>query len=710
MIRILLRRLGLLLAGLLPLMLIGCQVGGSQAFIQGDTPAENNVTYTGAPVTGDWVVVNLLDEPENLNPFVSTSASATIINSYIYESFLTTERRPPWDDTPLLASELPEVSPDHLRYKWKLRPEARWHDGKPITMTDVVFSLKALMNPYVDDLPTKPYYAELDSLRMPDDYTLEMFCSKPYFLHQDFLGSFTVLPKHIFDTEGLMDDLTYFQVARGSYYGKFADALASDPKLSRDQLPSAVLLAGLEKSVGNITGNRVKWSDLVKSVPGWKEMAPSARISSVIESLGGSPDSAEVQRWISETGRTIAQALGATPFTGDISRSVAPGSFPHREEFAAWCRDAHTRIEKFGNQFNEHPQNRAPTVGSGPYIFDHWVTGQELVLRRNENYWRGPGCAWLDKIVWRVLTDQTASLVALKNGEIDFMENLQTIQYLTMTNRKKFLNQFVKSTFTVPSYGYLGWRQGCPLFRDKRVRTAMTHMVRRKDMAAKILFGFAEIVTGPFYRYGPDYDSTIVPLEYDPEKAMELLREAGWADTDNDGILEKDTLEFRFELLIPSGSPFADQLASILREDLYMIGVEMNIRRLEWSVFINNYIRNHTFDACYLGWVFGMKGDPKQVWHSESASGRGSNHVEFRNAECDSLIDAARLEFDQSKRVTMYHRFQRILHEEQPYTFLFSSMQKPSYSKRFKGVKWYPFRPGFQLDEWFVPQAEQRFK
>ncbi len=104
-----------------------------------------------------------------------------------------------------------------------------------------------------------------------------------------------------------------------------------------------------------------------------------------------------------------------------------------------------------------------------------------------------------------------------------------------------------------------------------------------------------------------------------------------------------------------------------------------------------------------------MKGDPKQVWHSESATGRGSNHVEFKNAEADSLIDAARVEFDQEKRVAMYRRFQQILHEEQPYTFMFSNMRKPAFDRRFKGVKWYPFRPGYQLDEWFVPSDEQKY-
>jgi peptide/nickel transport system substrate-binding protein len=216
-------------------------------------------------------------------------------------------------------------------------------------------------------------------------------------------------------------------------------------------------------------------------------------------------------------------------------------------------------------------------------------------------------------------------------------------------------------------------------------------------------------VESPFYRYGFDFDSTLKKFNFDPQEAERLLHLAGWIDSDNDGILEKDSLEFRFELLIPSGNPLGAQVASILREDLYMLGIEMNIRQLEWSVFINNYIRNHKFDACFLAWAMGLKQDPKQIWHSESAKGRGSNAIEFRNSEADSIIEAARVEFDPVKRRELYCRFQQILSDQQPYTFMFSTKFKPAYDRRFKGVKWYPFRPGYQLDEWFVPKAEQRY-
>lgn len=697
---------------LLPLLLLftGCQVGGSKAFVQGDTPADNNALYFGEPVTGDWIVLNLLDEPESLNPYTSTSASATeVYEGYIYESFLTTRRQPPWDEEPLLADTMPEISDDHLVYRWRLRHDIHFHDGHPLTMRDAVFSLKAIMNPYVDDLPTKPYYAELDSMDMIDDFNMVMYCSQPHFMHVGFLGGYSILPKHIFDPEGLMDSLSYFQVKNGSAFGRISDMLRENVDVSWNDLIPAAALTALEKSIENITHDKISWKQVVKAIPDYDRLSWSEQLEGFKRFLADNSDGSPAIRMIEEVSKSTGNMLNTLPVTHAINARAGVTDFPLRDSLQAVCSDIHDRIEQFGRRFNKHEQNRAPTVGSGPYQFENWDTGQEISLKRYNDYWRGEGHAYLDRLIWRVLTDVTASLVALKGGEIDFVTNLQIIQYLTMTNRESFLNKFIKETFLIPTYGYLGWRNSHPIFKDRKVRRAMTHMVRRVDLRDKLLFGFAEIVTGNFYRYGIDYDSSIVAFKYDPDEALRLLTEAGWADTDNDGILEKDTLEFRFEMLIPQGSTFAQNLTSILREDLYMIGIEMTIRQLEWSVFINNYIRNHNFDACYLGWVFGMKGDPKQVWHSESAKGRGSNHIDFKNAEADSLIDAARIEFDQEKRVAMYHRFQHILHEEQPYTFLFSSMRKPAYDRRFKGVRWYPFRPGYQFDEWFVPKDEQKF-
>ena len=132
----------------------------------------------------------------------------------------------------------------------------------------------------------------------------------------------------------------------------------------------------------------------------------------------------------------------------------------------------------------------------------------------------------------------------------------------------------------------------------------------------------------------------------------------------------------------------------------------MTIRRLEWAVFIQQ-IDDRQFDACTLGWSMGWESDPYQIWHSSQAK-KGSNFVGFVNKEADEIIEKARREFDPKKRNEMYHRFHRIIHEEQPYTFLFTMNALVAVDRRFQNVNVYPM--GLEPREWWVPLALQRYK
>ncbi|MFP5213100.1 MAG: peptide-binding protein, partial [Acidobacteriota bacterium] len=112
------------------------------------------------------------------------------------------------------------------------------------------------------------------------------------------------------------------------------------------------------------------------------------------------------------------------------------------------------------------------------------------------------------------------------------------------------------------------------------------------------------------------------------------------------------------------------------------------------------------FDACTMGWSLGWVSDPYQIWHSSQAE-KGSNYVGFKNAEADKLIEEGRQEFDDQKRIKLYHRFHEILHEEQPYTFLFSQEALVAVASRFEDVKVHPM--GLYPLEWWVPEAKQKY-
>ncbi|HDM79089.1 MAG TPA: peptide-binding protein [Deltaproteobacteria bacterium] len=357
----------------------------------------------------------------------------------------------------------------------------------------------------------------------------------------------------------------------------------------------------------------------------------------------------------------------------------------------------------FGNEdFNQHPFGRDP-IGTGPYKFVKWDTGKEIVLERNEKYWgKKPH---IDKIVYKIITDNTVAFQVLKQGGLDLM-SLRPIQWVKQTRSKRFKKHFRKLKYFLPSYNYIGWNMRRVYFKDKRVRRALTMLVDRQGILKDILYNLGVVVTGPFYINSPAYDKSIKPYPYDPQRAEKLLAEAGWIDHDGDGIRDKDGTKFSFEFLISAGSKFAEQLSTILKESLKRHGIHMTIRRLEWAVFIQQ-IDDRQFDACTLGWSMGWESDPYQIWHSSQAK-KGSNFVGFVNKEADEIIEKARREFDSKKRNEMYHRFHRIIHEEQPYTFLFTMNALVAVDKRFQNVNVYPM--GLEPREWWVPVALQRYK
>jgi len=353
--------------------------------------------------------------------------------------------------------------------------------------------------------------------------------------------------------------------------------------------------------------------------------------------------------------------------------------------------------------FNTHPNNRHP-IGTGPYIFEKWETGREIVLKRNPNYWKKKPN--IKKIIFKIITDDTVALQLLKREDLD-LTGLRPIQFVRQTESKKFKKRFKKLKFYTPNYYYIGWNLRKPYFKDRRVREALTHLIDRETILNNILFGLGKITTGPFYYFSDAYDKDIKPYEYNPEKAKELLKEAGWIDSNNDGILDKDGIDFKFTFLISSASKFAEQLGIIIKEEFKKVGIIVEIKKLEWATFIQQ-IDERKFDAVTLGWSMGVEQDPYQIWHSSQAE-QGSNFVGFKNKRVDELIEKARTEFNPEKRNKMFKEIHRIIHYEQPYTFLFCSMGLVALHKRFQNTKVYNIRPGFDITDWYVPKNLQKF-
>jgi len=259
-----------------------------------------------------------------------------------------------------------------------------------------------------------------------------------------------------------------------------------------------------------------------------------------------------------------------------------------------------------------------------------------------------------------------------------------------------FTDTFQKFQYLPPQagYTYIAWNNRDPIFKDPKVRLAMTHAMNRQNFIETIEKGLAILRTGPFFPYGKQSNPDIKPHPFDLAKAKELLAEAGWKPGP-DGVLTKDGTRFEFGLKIPSGAKSYEQMCEAFRQDLATIGVKMKTEPYEWKVFVG-FLDARDFQAISLGWTGSLEGDPYQIWHSSQIAGTASNFVGFSNARADHLIEIARPEMNEQKRDGYYHEFHRTL-----YSLL-------AVHKRVKNIKVH--RLGLPIGvqrEWYVPKAEQ---
>ena len=331
--------------------------------------------------------------------------------------------------------------------------------------------------------------------------------------------------------------------------------------------------------------------------------------------------------------------------------------------------------------FLTNPANRKP-VGSGAFKFEEWRTSQMISIVRNENYYGDK--AHLDRIIFKIIEDRAVALNALKAGELDEMR-INQIQWEEQTNDVGFLNRFNKNYYYAPGYNYLSWNCRSIWFKDARVRRAMTHLFDRESINAKIYSGYAKLISGPFYINSWAYDKSIKPWPFDPNEARRLLGEAGWAINPDDGIRYQDGVKFEFEFLITSGNIVASQFAELLLEQCEKVGIKMKIRQMEGATFFEK-IEKGEFAACALGWSLDVDPDQYDTWHSSQIPPIGLNHVYYSNPVVDSLLEAGRIEFDLTKRADIYHQIHRLLHDDQPYTFVNAVPEKRPIHKKIKNV------------------------
>ena len=358
-----------------------------------------------------------------------------------------------------------------------------------------------------------------------------------------------------------------------------------------------------------------------------------------------------------------------------------------------------------GKDITQSPLSRHP-IGTGPYLFKEWITGQKIVLTSNPDYFEGR--PYIDGYIMRIIPDTATMFLELRAKGVDQM-NLTPLQFTRQTENNLFRNNFNKYRYLSFSYTYLGYNLENPLFRDKRIRQAISHALNKEEIIQGVMLGLGKIATGPYKPGTWAYNPNVKKYSYDPDKAKILLAEVGWKDTDGDGILDKDGTPFTFEIITNQGNEVRAKCAEIIQRRLADIGMKVKIRIIEWAAFINEFINKRRFDATILGWTVTLDPDLYDVWHSSKTKPGELNFISYKNEEVDNLLEKGRTTFDRAERKRCYDRIQEIFAEEQPYTFLYVPDALPIISARFRGIEPAPLGIGYNFIKWYVPESEQKY-
>ncbi|MFO7577897.1 MAG: peptide-binding protein [Pelovirga sp.] len=378
---------------------------------------------------------------------------------------------------------------------------------------------------------------------------------------------------------------------------------------------------------------------------------------------------------------------------------------PYAPALVSWATAIHPRHLLEGTDISRSPLARRP-VGTGPYRFVEWISGEKIVLEANPDYFEGP--PYIRRVVYRIIPDISTQFLELQTGSLDFM-GLSPLQFDRQTDTPAFRRNFNKYRYLAFGYTYLGYNLRRPMFQDKRVRQALAYAIDEQELIDGVLLGYGAIATGP---YKPDtwvYNPRVQRYDYNPARARELLAEAGWHDSAGDGILRRNGEKLSFTIVTNQGNELRIKTGEIIQRRFREVGVDVRLRVIEWATFLKEFINPGNFDATILGWSGGPEPDQYNIWHSSKTAPGQLNFIGFEHAEVDLLLEQGRRVFDEPQRKEYYDRFQEILADEQPYTFLYVSEALPAVSRRFRGVEAAPAGIRYNFNRWFVPRAEQKY-
>jgi peptide/nickel transport system substrate-binding protein len=434
--------------------------------------------------------------------------------------------------------------------------------------------------------------------------------------------------------------------------------------------------------------------------------------------------------------RTVAVAMNEAS-CGDI-RELGIGWLPRHLYGPEWTIAANTPVGAtgpFGDAddpdfagIENHELNRAPSVSSGPFLFEEWSPGDHITLVRNPSYFRGT--PHLDGLVVRIIPDPADQVQLLRTGELDLVTDLAP-EYVT---RIELMSQLEVYKTLDDSYFYLGLQLGDPqnprprwledantgapvlneahgehpILADKRVRQAIAYGIDRHAIINQAAVGQGIPLYGnmlPSLSWA--YNDQLEPSEYDPERAAALLDEAGWVLNPNTGIREKDGRPLALTLHTNLSSDARIQIGELIRVQLDQLGFDVSFEALEWGAFVG-LLLGQRFDMVVMSWTdieSGLEDFDLPLFASQNdVPTRGYNFVSYFNPAVDDLWHNASslpgcLAADRS---LLYHQIQATLHDELPYVWLFAPLKIAGADSHLVGINPGPWGTWYNVETWYL--------
>ncbi|MGQ9631308.1 MAG: ABC transporter substrate-binding protein [bacterium] len=374
--------------------------------------------------------------------------------------------------------------------------------------------------------------------------------------------------------------------------------------------------------------------------------------------------------------RPIIDALGRLSFK-IIPRGASPREYLSRED-----------------EFAQRP------LGTGPYILESRVSAGDVTLTANEEYFKGK--PHIDEIVMKPFSDSNIMTNSLLFGRVDMLPEVATRDIPKIQGDE---NLRLKP-YNALSYAFFGYNLRNPLLKDRRVRQAITYAINREEMLQSFYQGRGTLISGPFAPGSWAYNLDVKPYPYDPERAKQLLAEAGFEDKDGDGILEKDGKPLKLLLKVPIKEDNEDSKRVILAfmNYLHKVGIEVKVAFREWQTWQREVFQDFDFDVILASWVFDDSSDISTLFHSGEIGPWRNNFGGYSNPEVDALITEAKITLDREKRRSINRKLHKILAEDQPYTFLWTLNKYAAYNRRIHRVEVHPFKFFTFVDKWYISE------